>query len=671
MNHTMTPTKSQHIRHIGLILPIAFWATSPLNAYLGPTHEELMKQAMAKAGELPPGLVLSPASAPGLRLAQGAVDEDDPATRALDHAFNPVNNGAFPFSTVTAGNAAASRWNRMNSAFIAGNRDGGDEQGAWHFLGRASHLLQDMASPLHTYARDHAPIPLVSGSCMYEGYWGNQLNRLREFVGDPGGPLHSSTLDPRALERVDDWTRQRLQHRFDASSPSKHSDDVRGWMEVMDWITYFRTTFWGEVRFGDPGLFPLGKSGQATPPRTTATTFSDGSVPAQENALDTMFAGQVRWRVTWDTDWFYEITDRQGNSFRWMSFTDIDDWSACGRTELNAGGWAPGFQDSSMRNPAGSDDDDKNVRITGRFWFDLRQLGLNSSGEFNRRCYPHRYPNGESMGDDLFDYFGRYLMPSLVRYNAGLLGLANRRVSVRTAGANPAHGFTWSRADNFGNEPSFDTSSNAAQFYFTAKSPVTLQAPAVDQAGQPFERWLVNGVDFPGNTNRILTVNSADDWIPAEGTEYTAVFTPDSDGDGLPDWWETAWFGDALSAQPGGDDDHDGVGNLLEFAFNLDPLHPDCAPLVPGTGTSGLPGLTSDESAPSTVHQFEFLRRKNSGLAYTPTQSTTLGHGSWEPMTGTTTITDIDAELGRVLIEIPGDPGGTPTRFFRVEVALP
>ncbi len=46
---------------------------------------------------------------------------------------------------------------------------------------------------------------------------------------------------------------------------------------------------------------------------------------------------------------------------------------------------------------------------------------------------------------------------------------------------------------------------------------------------------------------------------------------PDSDGDGLPDEWETAYFTNALAADPDADDDHDGFSNRAEYRAGTHP----------------------------------------------------------------------------------------------------
>lgn len=69
-----------------------------------------------------------------------------------------------------------------------------------------------------------------------------------------------------------------------------------------------------------------------------------------------------------------------------------------------------------------------------------------------------------------------------------------------------------------------------------------------------------------------------------ERTGILSVVTDDSDGDGLPDSWETEHFGN-LSALPDGDADGDLASNLLEYQSGTDPLD---AASFPDTDTDGL-----------------------------------------------------------------------------------
>ncbi len=69
----------------------------------------------------------------------------------------------------------------------------------------------------------------------------------------------------------------------------------------------------------------------------------------------------------------------------------------------------------------------------------------------------------------------------------------------------------------------------------------------------------------------------------SDGALYRIV-APDTDGDGLPDWWESIYFGSATAAVPGIDTDSDGSDNAAEYAAGSDPLNGQSVP-VPYVGT--------------------------------------------------------------------------------------
>ena len=114
---------------------------------------------------------------------------------------------------------------------------------------------------------------------------------------------------------------------------------------------------------------------------------------------------------------------------------------------------------------------------------------------------------------------------------------------------------------------------------------------------------------------------------------------------------------------------HDGVPNLLKFAFGLDLAGSDARRMTSG-GTIGLPTAYLHENG-GTVFRVEYLRRKNSGLTYTPKKSTSLMGGSFTPLTGTPMVSDIgDGSLWeRVTIDEPYNPATTPKLFTVVEVS--
>jgi hypothetical protein len=113
---------------------------------------------------------------------------------------------------------------------------------------------------------------------------------------------------------------------------------------------------------------------------------------------------------------------------------------------------------------------------------------------------------------------------------------------------------------------------------------------------------------------------------------------------------------------------NDGVENLLKYAFNMNPVGPDVSVLAIG-GSSGLPQISVDSSGAEQVLKVAFLRRKGSGLIYTPQRSDTLGN--FQTMTGTQTVISIDAQWERITVQEPAPPATAPSAFARVQVTLP
>lgn len=116
---------------------------------------------------------------------------------------------------------------------------------------------------------------------------------------------------------------------------------------------------------------------------------------------------------------------------------------------------------------------------------------------------------------------------------------------------------------------------------------------------------------------------------------------------------------------------HDGVPNLLKYAFNLDPATPDRRELIPGSGLAGLPSIGRQGSGSATVFRYEFLRRIGSGLVYAPEKSSTLDAASWQPLTVPPVVVPISPWWERVIYEEPVDPLLLSRCFGRVRVSLP
>lgn len=121
------------------------------------------------------------------------------------------------------------------------------------------------------------------------------------------------------------------------------------------------------------------------------------------------------------------------------------------------------------------------------------------------------------------------------------------------------------------------------------------------------------------------------------------------------------------SAANTADPDSDGLTNLLEYAFNLNPLARGNTTLNPGRGSRGLPIVTvvpQPDSHPTI--RVEYIRRKGTGIRYTPQYSNDLQENSWSTIEGTETVTSINASWERVIIaDAPSNP---PRHFCRIKV---
>ena len=115
---------------------------------------------------------------------------------------------------------------------------------------------------------------------------------------------------------------------------------------------------------------------------------------------------------------------------------------------------------------------------------------------------------------------------------------------------------------------------------------------------------------------------------------------------------------------------NEGVEILLKYAFNMNLAGPDTSSMTPG-GNKGLPGGELVEIDGQTYWQIQFVRRRGSGLVYSPKKSSTLEPGSFLPLEATPFIESIDGEWDRVIYNEPCDPATESRCFSLVEVTIP
>jgi hypothetical protein len=128
----------------------------------------------------------------------------------------------------------------------------------------------------------------------------------------------------------------------------------------------------------------------------------------------------------------------------------------------------------------------------------------------------------------------------------------------------------------------------------------------------------------PGPTYFIRFVNTTGGALPIVfqmgGRNAT---NEDEDADGLPDAWETTVFGGIWLYSGTDDPDHDGVSNLIEFAFGLDP-NSGASRQVPQAQVVGGNLVISFTQPPGT-----------GSMTYRAEWSPTMAPGSWLPVPDT------------------------------------
>jgi photosystem II stability/assembly factor-like uncharacterized protein len=202
----------------------------------------------------------------------------------------------------------------------------------------------------------------------------------------------------------------------------------------------------------------------------------------------------------------------------------------------------------------------------------------------------------------------------------------------------------------------------AADFTLTA-----LPAASVAAGGSTSFQITFNPAATGARTATLSIANNDADENPynftLEGTGYTTTEAAAAD-------WASSYPGiSGTAAAPLAEPFNDGVPNLLKYAFNMPLTGPNVAPMIPGTSSGGLPamGVNNTSGVPTSV-RIEFIRRKNSGLIYTPQYGATLTN--FVPATAVPQVTLIDAVWERVVVDQPLAPGQTAA-FCRVAVSAP
>ena len=355
------------------------------------------------------------------RMKQGSVDEDmevpdlwnGSLLRFQGHHYNPHTGTGGPFFGSPAASVAENRWGLMRTAFGSTSyRWNGDEtagaQGSLHALGRVLHLLEDMSSPPHVHARDGHGQPLINGPG--ESEWGLGYYSDFEYTWSPSSSVYSAwpfpavtggPMTPETAFIASYADRASWNSKLDSSSwsemtgklsaiPASELHLVRGYMKAQAWISYFHTSFYGQINKDQGNPAPI------------------SSATGRTSILRQMFPGRISFHGGFFDDyWTIDGVGYYGRSLQYFP----NDWWPCPD---------PGTE------PIGHTVD-ASGNIRGRFYVYMHFYRVDSSigpitATFSQATPPDYWPDGSTnSGTSLAKYYGNVLLPLSARFGAGLL----------------------------------------------------------------------------------------------------------------------------------------------------------------------------------------------------------------------------------------------------------
>jgi hypothetical protein len=106
---------------------------------------------------------------------------------------------------------------------------------------------------------------------------------------------------------------------------------------------------------------------------------------------------------------------------------------------------------------------------------------------------------------------------------------------------------------------------------------------------------------------------------------------PDADGDGLPDWWETAFFGGVGVVNGNNDSDGDGFSDRQEYMAGTSPINPADLFRISDITRNGESVVIRLETRPGKRYRVEFAGD--------------IASGDWQTLTNNVTGTGAPVEL--------------------------
>lgn len=157
-------------------------------------------------------------------------------------------------------------------------------------------------------------------------------------------------------------------------------------------------------------------------------------------------------------------------------------------------------------------------------------------------------------------------------------------------------------------------------------------------------------VTIQGGTNIFAVSNLA--------TQAFLITSPDTLGDGIPDWWRQQYFGSGTTtnSQSCATCDADGTGqnNLFKYVAGLVPTNP-ASVFVLGISNATLPYGPVLNFGPAVA-----------GRSYVVQSSSNLLTGGWAPFSAV-----ISLQTSSNSITIPDNTAAQAQKFYRVQISLP
>jgi hypothetical protein len=160
--------------------------------------------------------------------------------------------------------------------------------------------------------------------------------------------------------------------------------------------------------------------------------------------------------------------------------------------------------------------------------------------------------------------------------------------------------------------------------------------------------WAAGAATFEGvNYQHFLVPNTTGHLLVEDGMDASGIGLADTDGDGLPDGWESIYYGNGTNASASVDSDGDGANNLAEYLAGTNP-------------TNALSVLKFHSVLAAATNLFVVEWGSVSNKTYDLLKTTNLAAGFNSPVTNLPAHPPMNIYTDSV--------GNTPALFYRIQL---